>query len=274
MNLTDLKTIQKIDATIADLHSELTRLYQARAELVGTPPAVDPSSRDTDSATPSSSRKSAGRKHGSQTQRPAEAIVEEVARAGVRNTYATLASAWKRYNISLPAYEQLEVRLVKAELLRRDLVAARPELKSDLCCLVVPPTQQVLKAFQAYNEAAEYVPLPKDIKIKSSKKWRVFLTQGGTKGSYLGTVKDIIDQKLYRIDGHDMRALGTSEYLALALQSSRPIDTSTATVFLDGSKHVPLSVNYSSLYGYTFEQNEFTGLFGDDRVRLTAEVTD
>lgn len=253
MKLADLTQLDTIDGQITDLHSELARLYQRRATLL----RPKDSHNSTDYKTP--------------------VIAGAV---WLEETYDQLKEAWLRYDIAIPSLKSLQKQLLKARDVMNYWEKSNPIFAGNVSILLVPPTKlygspvmPTLRKQQRLLQSADVVD--PGIKLPGyTKKWRVIVVYSAQAGIPFNELTDIFGNSSYQLLGKKVCDLGLSEYSALTLQLSQPIDTRSWTILLrlhtDTNRPAP-SAHCQQRY-YRFTQNEIWGIMPDDRFRPALEI--
>lgn len=248
MLVSELQQVVEIDGRISEMHQELLDLYRQRSSLVMAVPAVNAASK--------------------------AAATTGADETWALQAYEQLAEAWKRQAMTIPGFAKLKPKLLKAYKILEQVSVAKPELRTALVPLLVPPSKDLPAAqpAEAFEEsrfvlAPEYVEA-KLAQPKADRSWRLLLAYAEPEGLYLGSPEQIMADKRYLIAGCDTRALGVREYSALALQQPEAIDTASWTLLLKNYKTnapVPCASFDGRAYRLSVEVDD--SVFGDDRFR-------
>lgn len=263
MLLNNLKKVVELDSRINDMHRQLANLYAERSNIVEAGATII----NTNSNIPSATNRT--------TQRPKAKIHDSWA----SKEYASLSAAWKRYDIEIPGYTNLKVKLVKSRVIMDELSNAQSDLMGRLSVILVPPTRQLgfpinttLRQKQGFCDINDYVnqDLPKPT---NNKQWRVLVVYTNSAGLSIGSPAVIFKEKSYLIAGYDTRALGITEYAALTLQKDQPLDEATWTLLLKdyaGNEFVPSATCMNGRF--RFDIDEVGGILENDCFRPAIEV--
>lgn len=248
MLLTQFKEVSKIDTQIQRIHRDLAQLYKRRDALM-------------------------------QAKGNGNALPVAVAPVPLEKEYDRLVAIWQQYGLKPPTYKYLKPALARATGILRDMVAAKPELQGYLSLVLVPPSKELQQALaqrssvqqfvQAADSADPAVPRPA-IHLK----WRLFVMHTGREGLAWASARTLLADQLYMIAGHDARALGRSEYIALTLHRARPMDQENWTMLLrDADIDTELLPCVTFDHGrYCYNYDDLDNIFGDNRFRPAVEV--
>lgn len=256
MLVAELKNIIELDEQINQLHEDLTDLYAKRLALIKTgAPAASPTKVDVLKTDPAERRNWAGQQ------------------------YDKLQSAWRCYDVELPAFKKLQKKLEKSRDLISELQNAEPQLMDNLEILIVPPSDVLpfpvsneLRYCQGFSDGQDYVnetvPRP-----TMTRQWRVLVVYAGENGLAYGLPKAIIETKRYVLGGYDTRGLGPAEYAAFSLQYQQPIDDGIWTLLLkDQQVGAPVVSAGFHAGRFRFDIDEANGGLDIDRYRPAVEV--
>jgi hypothetical protein len=255
MLLSQFQKIQEIDQKLNELHTERANLFSAEASSFQTLPTYV-----THAAAASDPRPD---------------------NRWLQQKYAELLTAWQAHGISIPAFCTLRNRLEHAREMLDQISLVRPELHEKMSLVLVPPSAKL-----AYSSAGDISSerhllhlshefLEEEFsKPKANRDWRTILAYTEPEGIYIGTPKQLLDEKRYLLSDYDAYALGMHEYSAAALQSSARLDTTTWTALLKDCAPdcatLPL-VKFDGTH-YIFSAETANSPFGDIRFRPAIEV--
>lgn len=258
MLLKEYNKLLEIDELITNLQEQLSALYSSRAAILkpDTPPAKKKTSKLTDT------------------------LADNVKSFVAAGEYQRLLQAWSRYEIEIPAYNQLEKSIVKALDVRMFIDKTVPMLQDKLKLVLCPPAK-ILNPKTLPDLQKKHASLTDDDDIQASllkafkaRKWHLLLVYGEKEGLYLGAPETIVDKSTEVLQGYDSLALGAPEYLALSLQEKTVLDTDTHTLLPKHGVHegtIP-AVTYKD-GTYQFLEEDSDTLFGDVRHRPAITIT-
>jgi len=250
MLLKQFSQVAEIDDMINQIHEELTELYRERSSLI-----------DGKNTQPQNLPKQVATKKND----------------WAKDQYQQLQSAWAMYEVTIPTYSSLKVRLLKAYKVVQDLSAAKPEC--ELAVILVPPTSKLgFPVQEGYRSKQDFIITPDYVdasiaKPKQDRSWRMLVIAADNEAQYAGSLEMMLSKKNSKIGGHNVAALGVREYTALTLQLSNPIDTQTWTILPKStvSGHQVACVAYIDGQ-YRFDVDEISDVFDDNRFRAAVEV--
>lgn len=264
MLLSQFQKIQEIDQKLNELHNQRTKLFNAEAASQAQRPA------GYFPAVPSA-------------EPPAVTSSLNTKERWVQQTYAELVAKWQTRGIKAPKLNNLRARLEQAHEILDQISVIKPELHGKMTTVLVPPDKDIeysaatdakLKKIKPLHLSQEFIEA-KFKKQNIRKSWRVIVAFSEAEGVYIGTPKQLLNEKHYLIAGYDAYGLGLHEYSALVLQEFGRVDAATWTVLLQGcapkSNIVP-AVKFENGH-YLFSTETAISPFGDIRFRPAIEIT-
>lgn len=257
MLLREYNKLLEIDELITGLQEQLTSLYASRAAIIlpGEPAQKKKTSKISDTL---------------------EGDVKSFVTVG---EYQRLLQAWSRYEIEIPAFNQLEKQITKALDVRTFINKTVPVLQDRLKLVLCPPAkilnQKALTELQDQHPNITNDDTVQQSLLKSfrAKKWHLLLVYGEKEGLYMGTPETVMDHGTELLHGHDSLALGAPEYLALSLQEKNTLDVDTHTLLPKHGLHEGTIPAVTCKNGsYEFLEEDADTLFGDVRHRPAINI--
>ncbi len=263
MLLQNLKKVVELDNRISDMHRQLANLYTERSNIVDAGETIFNSNDTLSAETTKAPTRAKSKSHDIWAQKE----------------YASLSTAWKRYGVEIPTFISLKTRLMKARITMDELSNEQSELMGRLAVILVPPAKKLefpvnsmLREKQGFCDLQDYVN--QDLIVPASKKqWRMLVVYVNNAGLGLGAPTSILEEKKYRIAGHDTRGLGIIEYAALTLQREEPLDNGAWTLLLkdySGSERIPSATYMNGRF--RFDIDEVGGVLENDCFRPAVEI--
>lgn len=251
MKLAEIVEVNQVEQTIEQKQRELSQLYVKRACLL--------------------------KRLASYTQKQLE--YRNNLELMARTMYEELALTLSGFGITVPSFRYFKRRLINARLVMDDLESEWPDSIGSFKTILLPPTRlmplpikrkwrkaQFKRSQEVYDDS---IILPK-YRLPTRKSWDVMVIGANHRGIYRGEPKKIVNERLYKVKGHDTRGLGVEEYAILSLYLNKPIDTATRTMLLkDYVQGRPVHVVHCGDGRYKFESDDsgMVGLFSGDVYR-------
>lgn len=258
----ELQQVVSLDGQISSLHKELSLLYLKRAVFVDV---VNPVKSSSDTLL--KAKKSSHQEHSS---------------LWIEHAYAYLHAAWRVHDITIPTFDQLNKKLLRAYSIIQLIHISHPELSNHLNVLLVPPSnilgfpsKIVNRHNQPHITLQDFVNQELGSSIAYKKTWQLLVAHCGLTGEDYGSATHMLKNKNYLINGYDMRDLGPRQYAALSLQLNYPIDSNVWTTLLQDTRTLnsKMAPSVTFLNGqYRFELDELVGDLGENRFRPALEI--